>query len=66
MAAYEFTDHKFDVIVVGDTPADIAAAKAIGATAVAVTTGHYDAAALAAAGADVVVDSLAHFMATSR
>jgi phosphoglycolate phosphatase len=58
--------HDFDVIVVGDTPADIAAAKAIGATAVAVTTGHYDAAALAAAGADVVVDSLAHFMATSR
>jgi phosphoglycolate phosphatase len=46
------------VILAGDTPADIAAAHAVGACAVAVTTGPFDRAALAAAGADVVLDEL--------
>jgi len=54
--------HDFDVVVVGDTPADIAAAKAVGATAVAVTTGHYDEAALREAGADLVLPNLAGFV----
>lgn len=46
------------VVVLGDTPHDLAAARAIGATSVAVTTGPFDAEALRAAGADVVVDRL--------
>jgi phosphoglycolate phosphatase len=41
-------------VIVGDTPHDIACARTVGAAAIAVTTGAYDAAALAAA--DVVVD----------
>ena len=45
-----------DVVVVGDTPRDIACARAGGARCVAVTTGPHDAAALAAA--DAVVDGL--------
>jgi phosphoglycolate phosphatase-like HAD superfamily hydrolase len=44
--------------VVGDTPKDVAAAHAAGAVAVGVTTGSYDADALRAAGADVVISSL--------
>ena len=47
------------VLLIGDTPNDVAAAKAIGAVAVAVTTGHASRASLEDAGADVVVDSLA-------
>lgn len=46
------------VYVVGDSPADIAAAHAIGATAVAVATGHPDYDELAAAGADVLLTDL--------
>src|SRR5690606_32836155 len=46
------------VVVVGDTPHDLTAARAIGATSVAVTTGSFDASALRAAGADVVVERL--------
>ncbi|MEM6294893.1 MAG: HAD family hydrolase [Myxococcota bacterium] len=46
------------VLVVGDTPRDVAAAHAIGAVCLAVTTGSYDRAALEAAGADRVVDRL--------
>lgn len=44
------------VVVVGDTPRDIACARAGGARCVAVTTGAYDAAGLH--GADAVVDGL--------
>lgn len=45
-------------VVIGDTPRDVAAAKAHGCVALAVATGSYDADALAAAGADRVVASL--------
>ena len=46
------------VVVVGDTPRDVDCAHAHGCYAFAVATGRYDAAALAAAGADRVVDDL--------
>ncbi len=46
------------VVLIGDTPADIAAARAIGARAMAVATGQHDAASLRAAEADLVVESL--------
>lgn len=45
-----------DTIIIGDTPRDIACARAIGATAVAVTTGNFCAEALA--GADYILPSL--------
>ncbi|WP_432491100.1 HAD family hydrolase [Kineococcus gypseus] len=48
---------------VGDHPGDVRAARAAGAVAVAVTTGAHDAAALRAAGADVVLASLEEFPA---
>jgi phosphoglycolate phosphatase len=48
---------------VGDTPPDMAAAVSAGVTAVGVTTGSFDAAALTAAGADVVLPSLLEFPA---
>ncbi len=47
-----------DIFVVGDTPRDIDAAHAVGCTAVAVATGHYDAGALLEAGADHVLQTL--------
>jgi phosphoglycolate phosphatase len=47
-----------DIYVIGDTPLDIDAAHAVGCTAVAVATGHYDSAALRAAGADHVLETL--------
>ncbi len=47
-----------EIYVIGDTPRDIAAAQAVGCTAIAVATGHYDAQALREAGADRVVDTL--------
>ena len=46
------------VMVVGDTPLDVACATAAGAQAVAVATGPVDAAALRACGADVVFEDL--------
>jgi len=46
------------VIVIGDTPLDIACAHAHGCVAFAVATGHHDADELRAAGADVVVQDL--------
>jgi phosphoglycolate phosphatase len=46
------------VVVVGDTPHDVAAALAIGARCVAVSTGGYEGSALEAAGAHVVVSDL--------
>jgi phosphoglycolate phosphatase-like HAD superfamily hydrolase len=46
------------VFVVGDTPRDIEAGKAIGARILAVASGSYDMNALAAADADLVVEDL--------
>jgi phosphoglycolate phosphatase len=47
-----------NVVVIGDTPLDVACAVAGGARSIAVATGSYDAAALRATGADVVLDDL--------
>lgn len=47
-----------DICVIGDTPLDVEAAHAVGCTAIAVATGHYDAAALREAGADHVLETL--------
>ena len=44
--------------LIGDTPSDIRAAHAIGATALAVATGSYDTTSLREAGADAVLTSL--------
>jgi len=46
------------VVIIGDTPLDVDCARAHGACAVGVATGHYDADALREAGADVVVSTL--------
>jgi phosphoglycolate phosphatase-like HAD superfamily hydrolase len=45
-------------VVVGDTPHDVACARAIGARVIAVATGNYSVAALSDAGADVAVADL--------
>lgn len=47
-----------DVILIGDTPHDVACARPLGVGVVAVATGRYAARELAAAGADVVFDNL--------
>ena len=46
------------VVVVGDTPLDVACAAASGARSLAVATGGYDVDALRAAGADMVMEDL--------
>jgi phosphoglycolate phosphatase len=46
------------IYVIGDTPLDVDAAHAVRCTAIAVATGHYDAAALQGAGADHVLETL--------
>ena len=48
-----------DLVIIGDTPRDVACARAVGATAVAVATGRYDAEALREA--DLVLDTLEGF-----
>jgi len=50
--------HPRQAVVIGDTPLDVDCAKAHGALAVAVATGGYDAASLAASGADLVLETL--------
>ncbi len=52
-----------EVVIVGDTPADVRCAHAIGAVAVAVATGRPSRETLEAAGADVLLDSLAEWPA---
>ncbi len=47
-----------DLVVVGDTPDDVACARPMGARCVAVATGSYDVAALRAAGAAYVFETL--------
>jgi len=56
---YAFDFQPQDVIVVGDTPKDIACGKALGATTLAVTTGGFSIAELVAYGADYAFDDLA-------
>lgn len=51
-----------DVTVVGDTPADVACARALGARAVAVTTGFSTREALLAAGPDHLLDDIAELL----
>lgn len=46
------------ILVVGDTPHDVACARAVGAVPVAVATGSFDVAQLRAAGADIVFQDL--------
>jgi len=52
-----------DVVVVGDTPLDVEVARAGGVRSVAVATGSYDAATLAASGADVVLEDFSDLRA---
>ncbi len=47
-----------EVVIVGDTPLDVAVAVAGGARSLAVATGSYDVEALRASGADVVLEDL--------
>ncbi|MFH1133453.1 MAG: HAD family hydrolase [Nanoarchaeota archaeon] len=46
------------VVVIGDTPLDIAAAKGAGALSIGVASGHYSQEELLKAGADLVIESL--------
>jgi len=55
-----------DIFIIGDTPHDIACAKAIHARGVGVATGRYNRAALEAAGADFVFDDLSDIPAVIR
>ena len=49
-----------DAVVIGDTPLDVACAKAGGARSIAVATGSHSVEELRAAGADVVFEDLSH------
>ncbi len=51
------------VVVVGDTPLDVAVAREGGARSVAVATGSYDVAMLGESGADVVLEDFGDLQA---
>ncbi|MEX0890547.1 MAG: HAD hydrolase-like protein [Gemmatimonadota bacterium] len=51
--------HGADVVVIGDTPHDVACGRGIGVRAVAVATGRHDAGSLRACGADAVLEDFA-------
>jgi len=55
-----------EVLVIGDTPHDISAAKANGATAVGVATGHNAAGDLRDAGADIVFEDFSDWREAAR
>jgi phosphoglycolate phosphatase-like HAD superfamily hydrolase len=55
-----------DVVIIGDTPLDVACARDAGVNCLAVATGGFTVDALRAAGADTVVDSLADTEAVVR
>lgn len=61
--AAEHAPRPEQVVVVGDTPFDVSAAHACGATAIAVATGSVSRSELEATGADVVFDTLAELPA---
>lgn len=48
-----------DVVIIGDTPQDVLCGKALGVTAIAVSTGSYDRNTLATYEPDLILDSLA-------
>jgi phosphoglycolate phosphatase-like HAD superfamily hydrolase len=54
------------VVIIGDTPLDVAAGRAGGARVIAVATGHHDVEALRATGADAVFEDLADTEAVVR
>jgi phosphoglycolate phosphatase len=54
------TLHPREVVVIGDTPKDVACAQAHGCVAFAVATGRWSVAQLQAARADIVVDNLGY------
>jgi phosphoglycolate phosphatase-like HAD superfamily hydrolase len=62
LAGRSFTREQ--IFVIGDTPRDIAAAHAAGATAIAVATGSFAVDELRAAGADAAFDTMAGWLAT--
>ena len=53
-------------VIIGDTPSDVACGRGIGARAIAVATGHYDVAALAACGPAAVFADLTDTEAVVR
>jgi phosphoglycolate phosphatase len=53
-----------NIVVIGDTPLDVAVAKAGGVRSVAVATGGYGSAALRGSGADVVLEDFSDLAAT--
>jgi phosphoglycolate phosphatase len=55
-----------DVVVIGDTPADIACGQSLGARAIGVATGHYSVERLAACAPAAVFDNLANTDAVLR
>ena len=60
--AFDLTGREFrgrEIVIIGDTPFDVTCGRSLGVHAVAVATGRHDAAALHAAGADVVFENLA-------